>query len=224
MSISPALLPQITQERGWLVLWPSLHRQKAPGGNASSAAVACGFVPCCYLPLAASCLTGSFPRVFHHRKFPVGKHLASKQRVPWYKRKVHTHAVKKKKKKTKQPPDETTVLKFCSQGYSSNVRISCCLTLLESARTTALSTISVAFSVAPSPARPMPGTDRLCDSLPRWHGDYSLGHTAIWRSLYHHLIMGLTLPAPGCTRPAAFFENPLPKACPGGSSAKKAGT
>lgn len=121
--------------KSWLVLWPSLLWQKTPGGNVSSAAVACGFMPCCYLPLAASCLTGSFPRVFHHRKFPVGKHLASKQRVPWYKRKVCVHAAKKKKKdkkKTKQPPDETIKLKFCSQGYSSNVRISCCLTLLES--------------------------------------------------------------------------------------------
>lgn len=99
MSGSPVLSPQITQESGWLFLPPNLLRQKAPGDNASSAAAVCGFERLCYLPPAASRLTGSFPSVFHHRKFPVGKHLVSKQRVPWYKREVHTHTAVRKKNK-----------------------------------------------------------------------------------------------------------------------------
>lgn len=84
VSGSPVLSPHITQENGLLFLLPSLLRQKAPGDYASSAAAVCGLQRLCYLCPAASHLTGSFPRVFHHRKFPVGKHLESKQRVPWY--------------------------------------------------------------------------------------------------------------------------------------------
>lgn len=84
VSGSPALSAQITQDSGWLFLLPTLRGQKAPGDSASSAAAVCGLQALCYLPPAASPLTGSFPRLFHHRKFPVGKHSVSKQRVPCY--------------------------------------------------------------------------------------------------------------------------------------------
>lgn len=97
VSSSPVLSAQITQDSGWLFLLPNLPRQKAPGDGASSAAVVCGLQCLRYLPPAASPLTGSFPRVFHHRKFPVGKHLVSKQRVPWYKRRVNMHTAVRKK-------------------------------------------------------------------------------------------------------------------------------
>lgn len=134
----------------------------------------CGLWVCALLLSAPSSILSDrkFPQSFPSQEISCGEALSKQTKSSLVQKKsAHTCCKekkdKKKKKKTKQPPDETTVLKFCSQGYSSNVRISCCLTLLESAWTTALSTISVAFSVAPSPARPMPGTDRLCDSLPR---------------------------------------------------------
>lgn len=96
VSSSPVLSAQITQDSGWPFLPPKIPRQKAPGDGASSAAVVCGLQCLRYLPPAASPLTGSFPRVCHHRKFPVGKHSVSKQRVPWYKRRVNMHAAVRK--------------------------------------------------------------------------------------------------------------------------------
>lgn len=96
VSSSPVLSAQITQDSGRPFLPPKIPRQKAPGDGASSAAVVCGLQCLRYLPPAASPLTGSFPRVCHHRKFPVGKHSVSKQRVPWYKRRVNMHAAVRK--------------------------------------------------------------------------------------------------------------------------------